>query len=68
MKPSKNLFFPELKGIHNEKAKESILKEHPNLQVYVVPEGAMVTMDYRMDRVRLYVNEEGIVVRPPRVG
>jgi hypothetical protein len=29
---------------------------------------AMVTMDFREDRVRIFVDEEGKVVRPPRIG
>jgi len=28
----------------------------------------MVTMDMRMDRVRVYYNSENKVTRPPRVG
>ena len=34
----------------------------------VVPEDAMVTMDYRDDRVRLWVDASGGVVRAPVCG
>ncbi|CAN0025024.1 unnamed protein product [Sphacelaria rigidula] len=34
----------------------------------VYRQGSMVTMDMRMDRVRVWCNEDGIVTRPPRVG
>ena len=31
-------------------------------------QGAMVTSDYRMDRVRIFVDKEGKVARTPRIG
>jgi len=36
--------------------------------VQVVPEGSMVTMDVRMDRVRIFVAADGTVTRPPKIG
>jgi hypothetical protein len=36
--------------------------------VHTVPSGAMVTMDYRTDRVRVYVDQQGKVVAAPGVG
>ena len=33
-----------------------------------VPEGSIVTMDYRLDRVRVYVDGAGKVVRAPSFG
>eukprot|EP01039_Chlorochromonas_danica_P007745 gene7745-8556_t len=47
---------------------EIIQKERPELQVVTVPHNAMTTMDYRADRVRIFVNASGKVVRPPRIG
>jgi hypothetical protein len=32
-----------------------------------VKEGSMLTMDYRTDRVRVFVNKQGIVVRTPGI-
>ena len=32
------------------------------------PQDAMVTMDHDVNRVRIYVDKEGKVARPPRVG
>ena len=37
-------------------------------QVVIVPYGSVVTADYRTDRVRIYVDVEGIVVETPRIG
>jgi hypothetical protein len=36
--------------------------------VHILPEDSMVTMDYRVDRVRIFVNADGIVVRQPTIG
>ena len=43
------------------------LEPGQTIQVIVLPEGSMVTRDYRLDRVRIFVNDAGIVVREPRV-
>jgi hypothetical protein len=46
-----------------------IKKERLDLrQVIAIPNNSMVTMDYRTDRVRVFVDSEGKVSRPPRVG
>jgi hypothetical protein len=37
-------------------------------QVTIVPNGSMVTMDYRTDRVRVFVDEAGIVSQIPSRG
>ena len=37
-------------------------------QVQVVPEGSMVTMDFDEMRVRIFVDEKRVVVKPPRLG
>jgi hypothetical protein len=36
--------------------------------VHVVPENSMVTMDFREDRVRIFVDGEGKVVSAPTLG
>lgn len=33
-----------------------------------MPEGSMVTRDYRIDRVRIFVDAHGVVARVPRTG
>jgi Potato inhibitor I family len=58
-------------GMPGVKAKEIIEKENPNMKiVQIVSKDSMVTMDYRTDRVRIFVedNEQQTVARPPRAG
>uniref|UniRef100_A0A0B7A0P2 Uncharacterized protein n=1 Tax=Arion vulgaris TaxID=1028688 RepID=A0A0B7A0P2_9EUPU len=51
-----------------EEAYKVIKDEFPDFDVQKVPEDSMVTMDFQEKRVRIFVNELGIVVRVPRVG
>ena len=61
--------WPECVGKPGEEAVRIISKARPDLaQVSIIPQGAMVTMDMRMDRVRVFVNENQVVSRPPKVG
>lgn len=66
--PTNKEEWPELAGKTGEEAKAAILKDDSKLQVDVLPEGSMVTMDYRLDRVRIFVDEAGKVARAPRKG
>lgn len=60
--------FPTLNGLEGEEARKIIEKEFPSLSVQVVPEDSMVTMDFREDRVRIFVNASGKVARVPMLG
>ncbi|KAL3778781.1 hypothetical protein HJC23_002687 [Cyclotella cryptica] len=62
--------WPELSlvGMTGEEAQNAIRAVDDTLEVRIVPEGSMVTMDYRLDRVRIYVDEENRVVRQPKRG
>ncbi|KAK3034252.1 hypothetical protein RJ639_032187 [Escallonia herrerae] len=60
--------WPELVGLTPEEAEAKIKKEMPRATVYVVPPNHFVTMDYRTDRVRIYVDSAGKVANPPRIG
>ncbi|PON53259.1 Proteinase inhibitor [Parasponia andersonii] len=61
--------WPELVGIHNEVAEMTIQKENPSVKaVIVVPEGSFVTLELRRDRVRLWVDQQGLVTRVPNIG
>eukprot|EP00500_Bicosoecida_sp_ms1_P000609 CAMPEP_0203815432 /NCGR_PEP_ID=MMETSP0115-20131106/11117_1 /ASSEMBLY_ACC=CAM_ASM_000227 /TAXON_ID=33651 /ORGANISM="Bicosoecid sp, Strain ms1" /LENGTH=142 /DNA_ID=CAMNT_0050724329 /DNA_START=60 /DNA_END=489 /DNA_ORIENTATION=+ len=56
--------WPELVGAEGEDAVKTILSERPDLKpanVATLPQDAMVTMDYRVDRVRVFVNTDGTV-------
>merc|ERR1719152_50671 len=56
-------------GKDAEQVAELIKNENPDIKtVQIVPEGAMVTMDHRMDRVRIYNDANGKVASKPRVG
>ncbi|XP_076467852.1 uncharacterized protein LOC143298782 [Babylonia areolata] len=60
--------WPELKGKTYSEAEAAITNDNPNLQVFKVPDGAPVTMDYRQDRVRVFVNDQDVVVSVPMTG
>lgn len=55
----------QLVGQHGETARQQIQGTPGVMQCVVVPEGSMVTMDYREDRVRIYVDAHGNVSRAP---
>jgi hypothetical protein len=61
--------WPELVGRTGPEAKDVIDAESAGkLTIFIVPEDAIVTMDYNPQRVRIYVNEDARVVRSPTVG
>jgi hypothetical protein len=60
--------FPQVIGLSGTKAKAVIEEEEPCLTVAIIPEGSLVTMDYRIDRVRIFVNGEGVVETIPFLG
>ncbi|KAL2510780.1 Serine protease inhibitor [Abeliophyllum distichum] len=60
--------WPELLGAKGEAAAAVIEKENRHVDAIVLKEGTPVTKDFRCDRVRVWVNDNGIVIRIPRVG
>ena len=60
--------WPELVGAAGDAAMAAIQAERPLLQVMTVPEDAMVTCDWREDRVRVFVKPDGTVGREPQIG
>ncbi len=61
--------WPELNGKNVDEAVQQIKEENPELKVFKVPLGSMVTMDYRTDRVRVYYDEATkLVQREPHCG
>jgi hypothetical protein len=61
--------WPELVGRKLRDAVVVIKQELPRgALVQVLPQGAMVTMDYRLDRVRVFVSEDDRVSAPPMIG
>jgi beta-lactam-binding protein with PASTA domain len=61
--------WPELVGTNAEQAKAK-LEAETGLHVYLVPQGSVVTTDYRADRIRIYYDPAtGLVTQPrPCVG
>lgn len=61
--------WPELLGTEATWAKSQIEASHPEKTVILVRAGNMMTMDWRVDRVRvIYSVETGLVTSTPRVG
>eukprot|EP00581_Thalassiosira_minuscula_P002632 CAMPEP_0183743432 /NCGR_PEP_ID=MMETSP0737-20130205/65216_1 /TAXON_ID=385413 /ORGANISM="Thalassiosira miniscula, Strain CCMP1093" /LENGTH=131 /DNA_ID=CAMNT_0025979051 /DNA_START=128 /DNA_END=523 /DNA_ORIENTATION=+ len=58
----------DLVGLTGDEAKAAVLAGDSNLlaqNVQIVPHDAMVTMDFREDRVRIFVGDDGKVARQP---
>jgi len=62
------LSWPELVGREGTYAVQYIKEKTGLTNVHTVLEGSAITMDYRTDRVRVFVNEKGIVTQIPRTG
>ncbi|KAE8676220.1 Inhibitor of trypsin and hageman factor [Hibiscus syriacus] len=65
--PGKNS-WPELVGTNGESAKTTIENENPDVAAIVLLDGTQVTTDFRCDRVWVWVDRNGQVVRAPRIG
>ncbi|TYG93894.1 hypothetical protein ES288_A11G147100v1 [Gossypium darwinii] len=65
--PGKNS-WPELVGKDGEGAKTTIERENSNVDAIVLLDGTPVTRDFRCDRVWVWVDSNGHVVRPPTIG
>lgn len=60
--------WPEVVGLTVEDAKNIIRKDKPRALFGVVPPKCCVPQDFQPQRVRLYVDHAGIVVKPPCIG
>ena len=76
--------WPELVGVNGEKAVDIIKKETGSIikvyrqliskiklgltNVVIIKEGSPITLDYRTDRVYVFVNSENIVISVPAIG
>lgn len=60
--------WSNLVGKSGQDAKQHILKDMPDAQVQVLPEGSPVTRDLRMNRVRVFVDAHQKVVSAPHPG
>ena len=57
MEQSQQLDFSQLVGLDVDVAVSKIKEMDASLSVQAIPEGSMVTMDYRTDRVRVFFDE-----------
>ncbi|XP_061357484.1 subtilisin inhibitor CLSI-I-like [Gastrolobium bilobum] len=60
--------WPELVGVTAEEAEKKIKEEMAGVEIQVVLPGYSVTFDYKIQRVRLYVDESKKVIRTPVIG
>ncbi|KAF6175055.1 hypothetical protein GIB67_039603 [Kingdonia uniflora] len=60
--------WPELLGVLGTVAEATIEHENNMLNAVLVKEGSKVTMEYRCDRVRVWVDANGIVTKVPIIG
>lgn len=60
--------WPELVGRNGEEAAEIIMRENPKVDAIVVKQGSVVTMDFRCDRVWVWVDKHGNVKLTPHIG
>jgi hypothetical protein len=62
--------WPECVGLSGEECRTLILATASDVRgnVVIMPQDAMMTMDFRTDRVRIFVNSENIVVKSPHRG
>ncbi|KAK7268793.1 hypothetical protein RIF29_21502 [Crotalaria pallida] len=60
--------WPELVGVKGTVAESTIERENHLVNAVIVLEGSFVTADFRCDRVRVWVNTNGIVTRVPHIG
>lgn len=47
---------------------DTIEAENPNVTAKIVLEGTKVTMEFLCTRVRVWVDESGIITRVPKIG
>ncbi|CAN1136988.1 Proteinase inhibitor [Linum perenne] len=64
--PGKNS-WPELLGKKGHTAAETVERENRQVHAIIIKEGDPMTMDYRCDRVRVVVDDHGIVTSVPRI-
>ncbi|CAL8989888.1 unnamed protein product [Prunus brigantina] len=60
--------WPELLGAQGTVAEATIERENSLVDAQIVLEGTPVTRDFRCDRVRVWVDTDGIVTRVPSIG
>ncbi|KAL7113052.1 hypothetical protein ACP275_04G039200 [Erythranthe tilingii] len=65
--PGKN-FWPELLGANGDVAAAVVERENPDVIAIVSTNEFPATKDFRCDRVWIWVDANGVVLRAPRAG
>ncbi|KAL1547154.1 hypothetical protein AAHA92_23661 [Salvia divinorum] len=60
--------WPELVGKNGDDAAAVVESENRHVNAIVLKDGTPVTRDFRCDRVWVWVDDHGVVVRAPKVG
>lgn len=60
--------WPELVGAEGSAAAMIIEKENPHVDAIILHKDVKTDMQYRCDRVRVRVDDYGIVVKTPMIG
>ncbi|KAL6865124.1 hypothetical protein ACP4OV_016275 [Aristida adscensionis] len=60
--------WPEVVGLPGEAAKQKILANRPDVQVFVLPVGSIGDTQFNTKRVRVFVDQTGNVAQVPRIG
>ncbi|WJX12037.1 hypothetical protein P8452_02577 [Trifolium repens] len=60
--------WPEVVGMDGDEAAKKIERENEKVDAIVVPVGYVVIMDFRCNRVWVWVDKHGIVTRVPKIG
>ena len=61
--------WPQLVGMDGDLAASLLEKAYPGwYDIVILLEGSIVSMDYVLDRIRIFVNDDNIVTLVPRVG
>ncbi|KAJ9543573.1 hypothetical protein OSB04_023280 [Centaurea solstitialis] len=60
--------WPELVGLKGEDAAKKIEQQNSHVKAIVLLDGTPTTRDFRCNRVWVWVDSHGIVLRPPKIG
>jgi 2'-phosphotransferase len=60
--------WPEYVGQSGESAANDLRSKFSQYKVVVVKVGSMVTMDHDLNRIRVFINPDGTVAKPPKLG
>lgn len=57
--------LPYMIGMKADQARQRVLEIYPDIEVEVLNTGSAYPIDFRSDRVRIFVNDDEVVVKQP---